>query len=287
MYEAATGRVPDMMRACLLAVIIQMLAVHGMAEAGYLRLGGLPNFGVVTAIAGFIYGIGMVLSMGCAGAVFYRAGEGRLDYLIVTAAFAVGAWFANNHLAVPLRGNAISPLVADGFSGYRWWFIVPAACGGLLWIMRGKRRPYEGGWDWSFTGVCISLIGIAAWTLSAKTGKPYGLGTMHGSDGIATLLLEWNRSELDWSAFLVIGIPIGSFIASRLFGASVTRPLKSSRIPLAILGGLLMGIAAAVAVGDNMLHGLSGIPMLATSSFIFMLCAFLGVWLGIRLRWLK
>jgi len=156
-----------------------------------------------------------------------------------------------------------------------------------LWVLRGRNRPYQGGWKWPLTGICLGLISAAAWTVRAADGKPYGLGMMQGSDGMASLLLEWDLSVLDGSLFMVVGIPLGSFIAAHLYGKSPGKPLTSERIRLALTGGLLMGISAAVAAGDNVLHGLSGVPIFAISSLIFMICVFLGVWTGVKLNWLK
>ncbi len=62
--------------------------------------------------------------------------------------------------------------------------------------------------------------------------------------------------------------------------------MRLRRIPLALAGGALMGSSAALAVGDNILHGLSGVPLLAVGSIVFMFFAFIGVWIGVRLGWL-
>ena len=48
-----------------------------------------------------------------------------------------------------------------------------------------------------------------------------------------------------------------------------------------------MGVGAAVSGGDNIAHGLSGVPLLAAGSATFMVSMFLGVWLGARLGWLR
>lgn len=48
-----------------------------------------------------------------------------------------------------------------------------------------------------------------------------------------------------------------------------------------------MGLSSALAAGDNVFHGLSGVPLLAVSSLSFMCFVFLGVWAGVRLNWLK
>ena len=63
--------------------------------------------------------------------------------------------------------------------------------------------------------------------------------------------------------------------------------MKSSRIPQAILGGALMGIGATIAGGDNIFHGLAGVPILALSSIVVMIFIFAGVWVGIKLKWLN
>jgi hypothetical protein len=290
-YEVVTGREPYMLRTYLLAVLVQMLVVNLLAEFAYLHVTVPPNFGFATIAAGFVFGIGMVLSVGCAGAVFYRAGEGRLDYLWVISAFSVGVWFSNDWIVEPIHkffhSKLLSTSVHNALDINRMIVVIIFVLAVIIWVLRVRNHPYQGGWKWQYTGVCIGLIGAAAWTVRATDGKPYGLGMMQGSDGLMSLLLEGDLTGLDGSLFMVLGVPLGSFIASRFFGKSPGNPLSSKRIWYALSGGLLMGISAAIAAGDNVLHGLSGVPILAISSFIFMLTAFLGVWVGVKLNWLK
>jgi uncharacterized membrane protein YedE/YeeE len=290
-YEVVTGREPYMLRTYLLAVLVQMLAVNVLAEFGYLHVTIPENFGFATIAAGFVFGIGMVLSVGCAGAVFFRAGEGKLDYLWVVCAFAVGVWLSNDWIVEPVHKlfhiKWLSTSVYRALDIDRLLFIPVFMLAVIIWVLRVGNHPYKGGWKWQYTGLFIGLIGTAAWTVRATDGKPYGLGMMQGSDGLMSLLLEGDLSGLDGSLFMVLGVPLGSFIASRLYGMSPGRPLTSNRIWRALAGGLLMGISAAIAVGDNVLHGLSGVPIFALSSFSFMICAFFGVWAGVKLNWFK
>jgi uncharacterized membrane protein YedE/YeeE len=290
-YDVATGRAPDMLRAFLLAVLLQMVTVNTMVEYGYLQATVPLFFGLVTMVAGVVYGLGMVLAMGCAGAVFYRLGEGKLDYAFAIAAFSAGAWAANEWLVTPLRGwlgNQGAPLTLHtALTVDRWLLMAIIGLAVVLWVIRGKRRAYAGGWDWTRTGIFIGITGVTAWATSALTGHPSGLGTVVGSDSLATLILERDPSALTWNLFLVVGIPLGSLVSTRFHGRSPGRPLRLKRIPQAVAGGLLMGAGAAVAAGDNVYHGLSGVPLLAVGSITFMVCAFLGVWLGVRLHWLR
>ncbi|MCI0475028.1 MAG: YeeE/YedE family protein, partial [Anaerolineales bacterium] len=109
---------------------------------------------------------------------------------------------------------------------------------------------------------------------------------VEGSANIAELILRADLSALDWHFFLVVTIPLGSYVASVRNGKSPSMPLKSQRIPQAILGGALMGVGATIAGGDNIFHGLAGVPILALSSIVVMVFIFAGVWVGIKFKWL-
>jgi uncharacterized protein len=270
---------------------VQMVAVNGLAQAGLLQPAMPLFFGFATALGGFVFGLGMSLAMGCAGAVFYRLGEGKLDYAFSVFAFCLSAWVSNEWLAKPVQrllGGSGDPLVLHkALVVDRWLVIAVLGVAAILWIIRGRRHAHLGGWDWLRTGILLGLVGVVAWGASAATGESVGLGTMQGGYSLATLILERDVTALDWHLFVVVGIPLGSFLAARLHGVSPGGPFRSERIPQALAGGLLMGLGAALAAGDNVLHGLSGVPLLAVASLTFMPCAFVGVWLAVRLKWLR
>lgn len=290
-YEVVTGREPYMLRTYLLAVLVQMLAVNVLVEFEYLRVTPPANFGFVTAAAGFLFGIGMVLAVGCAGAVFYRAGEGKLDYFWTIGAFIVAVWFSNDWIVEPVHhffySRDLSTTFHHAFGINRLLLALIFIISVVIWVLRVRNHPYQGGWKWQFTGVAVGLIGAVAWTVHNIDGRPYGLGMMQGSDGLLSVLLEGDWERLDGSVLMVIGVPLGSLVASRISGRSPGKPFSYKRIPLSVGGGLIMGLAAALAMGDNVLHGLSGMPILAISSFIFMPSVFAGVWFGVKMGWLR
>jgi uncharacterized membrane protein YedE/YeeE len=290
-YEVITGRAPDMLRAYLLAVLIQLVVVNTLSEIGFLQATIIPFLGLATLLGGFGFGLGMTLAVGCVGAVFTRAGEGRLDYLAALLAFAVSAWATDNWLAQPirelLRANQLTITLNRALELDRWVLIAAIVIAAIFWVIRGKRRPYQDGWDWLRTGTLIGIIGTLAWISSTWVGRPYGIGTLRGSDSIATFFIQGDVSALNWNFFMVLGIPIGSFIASRRGTRFQAVEFKWERIPQAMLGGMFMGFGATLALGDNIAHGLSGVPLLALSSLSFMIMVFLGVWAGVKIRWLK
>lgn len=289
-YQVTTGRAPNLLRAYLLAVLIQMPFVNLLAQYDLIEAPIAPFYGLATVAAGFVFGLGMVLAVGCAGAVFYRAGEGKLDYVFSISTYALAAWAANQWLVVPIReffGGANPRLTLHtALTVDRWLVVAMIVIGVALWLLRGRQHIGTDRWDWWRTGIALGVVGIGAWVTSTISGRPSGLGTMVGSTNLAALVLEHDVSALNWNLFFIAGIPIGSFIASSRHGKSPGKPFRFERIPQALAGGFLMGLSASIAGGDNILHGLSGVPVLAVSSIVFTVMAFVGSWLGIRLGWL-
>ena len=125
--DLARGREPAMLRAYLLAVLVQMLAVNFLAHLGYLHPTVLPFFGLTTALGGVLFGLGMVLGVGCAGAVLYRLAEGKIEYLVVTASYTIGVWGSGHWLVGPLRrmlhGEGQALFLNDVIFTHRWQII--------------------------------------------------------------------------------------------------------------------------------------------------------------------
>ncbi|MEW5718615.1 MAG: YeeE/YedE family protein [Chloroflexota bacterium] len=290
-FEVITGRAPDTLRAYLLAVLVEMLAVNAFIEFGNVEIPYSHFFGLATALGGFALGLGMVLALGCAGSVFYRAGEGKFDYVVVIAAYGLSAWLTANWLVAPIRqflgGEGIRMALPRALGLDRWITIAAIMLLALLWFIRDRRRVmWLESWDSIRTGIALGIVGALAWIASTLIGQPSGLGTVEGSANIAELILRADLTALDWHFFLVVAIPLGSYIASVRRGKSPALPTKSQRIPQAILGGALMGVGATIAGGDNIFHGLAGVPILALSSIVVMIFVFVGVWVGIKLKWL-
>ncbi len=102
-FELATGRAPDMLRAYLMAVLIEMVVVNTLGDDQVFQTAIPPFFGLATALGGFLFGYGMDLAMGCAGAILYRAGEGKLDFVFSVLAYSLGAWISTNWWEQPIR----------------------------------------------------------------------------------------------------------------------------------------------------------------------------------------
>ena len=82
---------------------------------------------------------------------------------------------------------------------------------------------------------------------------------------------------------LVAGIVFGSFISARLLGEfRIYARVPAVQYFSALLGGIIMGLAARMAPSCNVWHLLGGIPVLATQSILFVAGLLPGAWLGAR-----
>jgi uncharacterized membrane protein YedE/YeeE len=92
---------------------------------------------------------------------------------------------------------------------------------------------------------------------------------------------------IEWEWMLVVGIFIGAFLSAAFSGhlqpASVPEKWASSfgnapvlRWMVALMGGIVMGIGARWAGGCTSGHGISGTLQLAVSSWLAVVCFFIG-----------
>lgn len=99
----------------------------------------------------------------------------------------------------------------------------------------------------------------------------------------------------NWLFFLAIGVAIGGFISGRLAGrnnAGVTRGPRVSvqgRLILALVGGILTGVAARISLGCTSGQALSGGALLSVGAWFFMFSIFFGGYLFawfVRKEWI-
>lgn len=160
-----------------------------------------------------------------------------------------------------------------------------------------------GAWDASMGGLAIGALETFA---MGTAGRPLGVTSAveaaatttaraiaPGATGVNEFLVARDEvPKLDWEAALVAGIPLGSFVASRVARASSRDdhdppgagdprravperwerrfgPSRPARYAAAFAGGALMIFGARLARGCTSGHGISGTMQLAASSAVF------------------
>jgi uncharacterized protein len=151
-------------------------------------------------------------------------------------------------------------------------------------------------WSPYVVGVGVGLLSCVAFLLS---DKPIGCSTAFSrTSGMIESLFRGGKvaekayykkfaPSIDWEWMLVLGIFIGAFISARLSGDLRVEwvPPKWSitfgnnpilRWVVALIGGIVMGVGARWAGGCTSGHGISGTLQLAVSSWLAVICFFIG-----------
>ena len=149
-------------------------------------------------------------------------------------------------------------------------------------------------------GILIGISMLLAWLVAGR-----GIGASGGM----TRLVAWMQHGLfpaateqseylgryfadgahplnDYVVFILVGLMAGAFVASllaRRFRVEVLhgpRFTAASRLPLALVGGIIAGFAARLARGCSSGQGLVGGAELSVGAWVFLGCTFAGGWLA-------
>jgi uncharacterized membrane protein YedE/YeeE len=273
----------------------------------------------VLAAGGLAFGVGMALSGACISGHLYRLGEGygRAPVALLGTLVGFGLGFLS-WSTLFLGGITTAPtpwLPAE--LGYFWALVVHLAILGgvalLLLRWAAPLKPREGGqltlerigravfvrrWSPLATGAIVGIIGVLAYLRLEPLGVTSQLGTITRTAMSDTGLLEGRLNGLDilrGCATVVSQIVtdngwlIGAFVAGSLAASVVAGRFRPTGVTVrngssALLGGVLMGWGAMVALGCTVGTLLSGISALAVSGWVFGIAVFAGVYLGVRLK---
>ena len=281
----------SILRAYVLALLINLVAVNLLDEIGLITITRAPFFWPALIVGGFVFGLGMVLAGGCTSGTWYRAGKGMLGSAVALLGFGAGATAMAAGALRPLQDRIREPVwdvygeeatLANILAPELWWFrwvvIGVLAVVGLLWLLRAPAQRFVIGWGWRRTGLAVGVLGVAAWVISGLTGRDFGLSFTQPTVSIVRYVLAGDRGGINWATWLILGVPAGSFLAAwkaRDLGLRLPAP---RRLVAQFAGGLLMGLGASLAGGCNIGHGLTGVSTLALSSVVATLFTMAGVW---------
>ena len=248
---------------------------------------GMSNYAVA---GGFIFGIGAAMNRGCAFSTLTRLSDGHLGMLLTLAGFCVGVSVYVSHptsLVLPTR-----ELNSSAFDTPTPWAV---AVIGILWVWIvwetrriWRTRPAASPW----TALLLSNVyrlSTAAALLGLSNGILYAV---HGSwtytstlqHGVGRLMgVGAGASAMRWGLFatLLIGMVLSAW--QRGSFRVVWRPSLSWAQNL--VGGLLMGLGAAIVPGGNdvlVLHSIPGLSPHALPAYGGMIMGITGVMVIMR-----
>jgi hypothetical protein len=260
------------MKALGLAVAVQLLALPFIFAAGLARRPELPLLPLAAVAGGLLFGASMRWAGGCAAGVWYKLGAGDVGSLLAVLGMILGASVADTG---PLHG--VRSALQRFMPAVTWGPSPPVSIAAGLVLLGALLRSADGragAWSWRKTGLWVGLVAALAWPLSASAGRDFGLSIVPGSTGLLAGLV--GRPYPAWDVALVLGVVAGGWLAMRQGGPVALKAPDPSALVRRFLGGLGLGAGASVATGCTVGQGLTGLALLAPSSFVVMGAIFAG-----------
>jgi uncharacterized protein len=314
-----SGAVRAQMVMLALAVTIFFPALEAGNLLGQPVRGFVFPAGLELALGAFLFGIGMQIGGGCASGTLYTAGGGDTRTAVTLVFFVVGmtlgAWDAERWVELPAL-PAISLPASLGL----WPALALnlAVFGAVAWGLARRERRLTGAveplfgrpgarllcgpWALAWAGIALALGNALTLVLA---GRPWGItqafatwGSRTGEAlGIADPVFwpYWEdptRIDLlhrplmqDATHLMNVGLVLGALLAAGLAGrfAPVWR-IGWGPLAAAVMGGLMLGYGARMALGCNISAFFSGVASGSLHGWVWILAALPGNWLGIRLR---
>ncbi|MGB3123753.1 MAG: YeeE/YedE thiosulfate transporter family protein, partial [Pseudomonas sp.] len=165
----------------------------------------------------------------------------------------------------------------------------------------GLRRFLRGPWPLVWGAIGLALLNYATLALA---GRPWGITSAFAlwgakvASGLGVDVASWafwqvpgNAKALaapvweDITSVMDIGIVLGALLAAGLagrFAPSLKIPARS--LVAAVIGGLLLGYGSRLAYGCNIGAYFSGIASGSLHGWVWLVAAFIGNGVGVRLR---
>lgn len=302
------ARDSTLFKAYLLSLAIQATGIFFLRDLGLLKVGADPFQWVAAPVGGFLFGLSLILSGGCASGTYYRIGEGMVGSVVAALAYGVGALASRAGVLAPITRSLQAPVTTVGGTstlygalGLSPWILVAALWAiSLFFVLRQRSQPkpswalpadpgrsalwralFARGWSWPVTGLAVGLTAVLAWVTSLSIGRNAGLGiTTPTANLLKFLLVGGDLKQLDWGIFLILGIPLGGFLSARAAGEFRLRAPNAERLLQHIVGGLGMGFGATLARGCNIGNGLVSVSLFNLNGWVATAATILGTWAG-------
>lgn len=304
-----------------LAVLLFFPALSAGSLFGTPVKGLVAPAGVSVVFGAFIFGIGMQLGGGCASGTLFTVGGGNARMLVTLLFFIIGSVTATHHVdwwfalpsfpatSIVQAWGVVPALIASlalfGLIAWGTRVLETRRHGGLEVPAssehQGLRRLLRGPWPLVWGAIALALLNYATLALA---GRPWGITSAFALWGAKTLgglgvdVGSWafwqmpgNAKALaaplwqDVTTVMDLGIVLGALLAAGLagrFAPSLNIPLPS--LVAAVIGGLLLGYGSRLAYGCNIGAYFSGIASGSVHGWLWLVAAYSGNLVGVRLR---
>ena len=290
------GQFGDKLTVWLLAfgtavVGVQLLIVMGGLDVSTARQLSARGSLSGALIGGLIFGVGMVMTRGCASRLLVLSANGNLRALLSGLIFAVVAQASLGGVLSPLRESIAGWWVVDGgptrsvlaqIGAGPWDGLVFAA----VWLITALFFAYHSGWAfWKWaggigTGLMVALAWWLTYAVMSNSFEPVQIQGLTFSGPSAEWLMRVLADPGEpWTFGL--GLMPGVFLGS-LVGALVGGDWKlegfggAYTMPRYIIGAVFMGFGSMLAGGCAVGAGMTGGAIFAVTAWVTLG----GMWVG-------
>ncbi|MEM9843799.1 MAG: YeeE/YedE family protein [Pseudomonadota bacterium] len=276
----------------LTALTSAVLGVAFASSAGFMDLGAhrllsseLPV--VAIALGGLSFGVGMVLTRGCASRLTVLSATGNLRAIVVLIVLAITAHATMKGILAPVRTSvgslSVDLPIGSIFASPFVLALISAALAGLTALAVWQVRPRA--LDISL-GVLIGGVAVAGWVLTSTLlfddFDPLPLQT-------AAFIQPWSDT-LFWTIAssavpagfgvgFVAGVLVGGFMSAAARGELQLQTFDTPKQTATyLLGGALMGTGGVLAGGCTIGAGLSGVATGSVAAILALGCIVVGAW---------
>ena len=276
---------------------------------------------VVLALGAGLFGLGMAISGSCISAHLYRLGEGAFASVFALLGVLLGfvlGFLSWNPLYLTLIADAPT-IWLPGRLGYAGSLLVQLALLAVLaWLLLrfARPQPHEAAalsvgqriwrrrWPTYDGGLLIGALGVICYLRVAPLGVTAELGSisrtaadslgwlpgrLHGLDGFSGCATAVKQALLSNNGAFISALVLASWASALISGDWQPKRPAVGQSLRGLLGGVLMGWGAMLALGCTVGTLLSGIMAGALSGWVFALFCLagllVGLWLRRRLGW--
>jgi uncharacterized protein len=286
----------------LLLALAAMLAMPLLGHFTELHAAlGPPSVSLL--VGAFVFGAAMQIADGCGSGTLYKAGVGVPLNMGILPLFAIGSFLGSVQMHDWLSLGQLQPVGL-----VQAWGAGPALAATLaalavlavlvrLWTGSGK-PPIEKRWVWGAIALAV-LATINLVIAGQPWGVVYGFGLWAAKGAQALGVFDPARNPfwgdagnaqrlaqsalLDVTSITNIGLLGGALWVSARKPPSA-KPLTPLQWAIGLAAGLVLGYSSRLAFGCNVGAMFSGISTGSVHGWIWLVMAFLGTLLGVRLR---
>ena len=290
--------------AYIAAILVGLIGTQTLEMTGSVDIGGSayrrPSINWVGALfGGFIFGIGSMISGGCASRTLIRTAEGNIGAMVTLLAFSLVGMITLFGVLDPVREwtSSSSLYIETGDSSIARIMGLPSYLLPIIVVIIGIAVLYyhlqsQNNWSYIVYGCGIGLCVVISWWLTGVMGQdeffespPSSIAVAGPLSRSAVFLTTGEVTGSYFGLFLLVGMLFGAFVSAYISGQLRWVTPAGSMVGSYLLGGAIMGAGAILAGGCNVGQGLSGLSTFSLTSLLAVCGMIFGMWLA--LRWIK